>query len=446
MWMTIPESLGWNPGRDISFYQSRCRLRAGDGDVVLASGQPIHGYEAYCESQLGLGHVDWLYPAVRNDPVRIAEAAWEDRSVRRKLVSRLRQGDVEYLHPHMGTLPVWELAMLLHKSSRRPLQVIAPLPELTRWTNDKVAFTQTVTRLFGDHSVPESESGWNESTLVPKLREIAEHCKFVGIKLPYFAGGDGNFVFDTSEIRGKSLLKILELVHRRMPATWNNDSPLLIDAWQTDVLCSPSMQTWIPPIADGSPIVEGVFEQATVGTKGEFVGNHPAQFPHTLTEEVAERSWLLASLFQRLGYVGRCSLDLILVGKDTGNCHIEFIECNGRWGGTSLPMTLMNRVLGDYRNRPHVSQIVSAPGLDQLSFSGLTAALSEDLYDVRTGKGNLILFNPGRIQARYRIDTGSIQDRYRIDVISLGDCDNAAKTIAECVHSGSAVVLRMSRV
>jgi hypothetical protein len=72
---------------------------------------------------------------------------------------------------------------------------------------------------------------------------------------------------------------------------------------------------------------------------------------------------------------------------------------------------LMNRVLGDYRNRPHVSQIVSAPGLDQLSFSGLTAALSEDLYDGRTGKGNLILFNPGRIQARYRIDTGSMSFR-----------------------------------
>ncbi|MFY9255367.1 MAG: hypothetical protein WAO83_18090 [Fuerstiella sp.] len=413
-------------GQDISFYQSRCRLRAVDGDVVIACGPPIDGYEAYCQNHLGLGQVDWLYPAVRENPVRIAEAAWEDRSVRREIIYRMRHSELEYLHPHMGTLPVWELATLLRKSSRRPLQVIAPLPALTQWTNDKVAFTQTVTRLFGEGAVPESDSAWNESTLVPKLREIAEHCGFVGIKLPDSAGGDGNIVIDASEIRGKSLSKILELVHSRMPQTRNHNSRLLIDAWQTDVLCSPSVQTWIPPVADGPPIVEGIFEQATVGANGQFVGHQPAQFPHTLTEQIAERSWLLASLYQRLGYVGRCSLDLILVGKDTGSCHIEFIECNGRWGGTSLPMTMLNRVLGDYGCQPYVSQIVNVPGFERLSFADLAAALSHDLYDTRTGNGSIILFNPGRLKAQSGID-----------VIDLGGSGDVTARIAECINTRS---------
>jgi hypothetical protein len=30
---------------------------------------------------------------------------------------------------------------------------------------------------------------------------------------------------------------------------------------------------------------------------------------------------------------------------------LHWVECNGRWGGTSIPMTLANRLLGDWTRR-----------------------------------------------------------------------------------------------
>ena len=51
-----------------------------------------------------------------------------------------------------------------------------------------------------------------------------------------------------------------------------------------------------------------------------------------------------ALLFQKLRFFGRCSLDCVLTGADQGEQRVHWIECNGRWGGVSIPMTLANRL------------------------------------------------------------------------------------------------------
>ena len=52
----------------------------------------------------------------------------------------------------------------------------------------------------------------------------------------------------------------------------------------------------------------------------------------------------MAVVLQHLGYVGRCSLDAILVGNDETTARLYWVECNGRWGGASIPMTLNQRL------------------------------------------------------------------------------------------------------
>jgi hypothetical protein len=400
------------PTRETSFFQDRARLRAGDDDVLLTCGSATEGYPDYCADFLGLGRPTWLHPVSPGGPLRVAEAAWEDRSVRRELVHRIRNKDLQYLHPHMGTLPIWELALLLGESSHHRFKVIAPTPEVTRWANDKVAFTETVTQLFGESAAPRSRHAWNESTLVSRMKELSEGCSFVGVKLPNSAGGDGNFVFDASDLQQRTAPEIQELVQSRIGDRWSGKQPMLIDVWETDVLCSPSVQTWIPPQKDCSPVVEGVFVQATEGQEGVFVGSQPAQFPHALTQEIVDRSWLLAKLFQNVGYIGRCSFDLVLIGESLGSCHIEFIECNGRWGGTSLPMLLMNRLFNDWVNQPYVVHLVQMPGLDRIPFSQLLDCLGDELYDRRTGKGQLILFNAARMKQYSSIPVVSLGDTW----------------------------------
>lgn len=106
---------------------------------------------------------------------------------------------------------------------------------------------------------------------------------------------------------------------------------------------------------------------------------------------------MLARVFQHLGYVGRCSFDMMLVGPNIQESEIELIECNGRWGGTSLPMTLMNRMFSDWQTQPFTSHTLNIEGVNQVSFRELQRTLIDQLYCHRAAKpGTLVLFNPQR--------------------------------------------------
>ncbi len=393
-------------GRSVRCMQDRARLRAGEGDLVASCSSPVPGFEEYAREQLGLGSVEWLHPRSFSNPLRIAEACWEDRQTRRSLVHRLREGSLTYLHPNMGTLAVWELAKLLQDASRRPMHVIAPTPALCRWVNDKVIFARTAGRLLGPRLVPTTASAWNLSMLAKHVSEIAESARCIGLKLPDSAGGDSNILVNTAQVRGRPLKGVSQmLAEATAHIGWNGESHLLIDQWETDVVSSPSVQTWIPPAADGPPIIEGVFSQIVEQPRGIFVGTAAANLPDDLAEQLVTNCWLLALLYQRLGYVGRCSFDAILVGTSMDLCRIELIECNGRWGGTSSPMTLMNRIFGDWMQRPFAVRTHSVPGLSRMTFAELRDVWSPHLYDRRTGNGWLITYNPARLAMRSGITT-----------------------------------------
>lgn len=388
---TIP---GLDRFGDVTFMEDRARLRAGDGDFVASCNPPVPGWDRYCREHLGLGSVTWLHPQPERNPLCVAAACWTDRDVRRTLIGALRSGELRYLHPHLGNFPVWAVAALLQRASRRPLKVIAPPPGLTHRVNDKVWFAQTVKRLFGEESIPWTASAYNPATVAALVREVAPRASRIVIKLPDSAGGAGNIVFDASRFRARSLGEIRRDLKDTLPDLIWSGERVLVACWETDVLYAPSAQLWLPPAAEGLPVVEGVFEQLLEGPEGVFAGSRPANLPADLLQEIVDRSWLLGYLFQRLGYLGRCSFDLLLVGANLASSRLVFIECNGRWGGTSTPMTLMNRVFGDFRTRPYAARKIIVPHLDRVSFAEVVEYLGADLYDVRSGTGDLILYSP----------------------------------------------------
>ena len=383
----------------IMFMQERACLRAGGGDLMACSAPPVAGFGSYVRDRLGLGSIEWLNPPPpRSNTLRLAYACWEDRATRHRLVHKLRRGELTYLHPHMGTVSVWVLAALLHRASRRPVKVIAPPPGVTRWANHKVAFAETVTRLFGPEWRPRTEAADNYATLSHRVAALATTSRMLAFKLPDSAGGRGNVVLDAAPFRRMPLRAIrTELKERLRPLAWSGSGRLLIESWERDVLCAPSAQLWIPPLAQGPPVVEGLFEQILVGREGCFQGCTQANLPEALDREMTTRAWLLAALFQRLGYVGRCSFDLLLVGDSLDSARLKFIECNGRWGGTSGPMTLMNRLFGSWTAQPFAALKCQMPGLDRLRFLDLLEGLGPDLYDRRTGRGWILVYNPGQL-------------------------------------------------
>lgn len=390
--------------------QQRARLRAVEGDWVALAFPIERGYSEYCQQRLGLGKVQWLSLSDhRNNPRQLALECWQDRKVRHELIQAIRSKGLRYIHPHISTLHVWELAALLNNSARVPIHVIGPTPAMARWANDKIEFSRTAAQLLGTKLVPHTESAFNFATLAKKVMRLAASNERLCIKFPYGTGGQGNFVIPSAQLRGKSLFDVhIYLKTLLKNYRWPQTGRVLIDVWETNVLCSPSVQTWIPPLRIGEPIVEELFEQVITGESGNFIGSRPANLPASLEEKIIHDGYLLAYLFQQLGYVGRCSFDLILVGDDVENCHPEYIECNARWGGSSTPMTLANRLGVVENNQTYAVRTIDVKMLDQFEFASLWRFMDKTLYDHNNGQGNFILLNPARIKEQAGIDVMAI--------------------------------------
>jgi hypothetical protein len=378
--------------------QDRPRCRAVAGDWIVTCGAPCQAYEEYCRKRLGLGAVQWLHPKAPKDPLHLAEACWEDRSVRRSLVRLLRSGQIGYLHPHMGSRAVWELAGLLSTASRRSLQVIAPPPELSQLLNDKLEFAFIVQQILGEQITPKTYAVWDRAHAAHRIRQLILEYSSIGVKLPCSAGGDGNMVLPSDLFMGHSLAEVAEELHNLLPRLdWEDGQKLLVTGWEPFVFATPSCQLWIPPIEGGMPVVEGVFTQRVTGPQASFVGCRRAVLPEALTLQITEDCYFLGALFQQLGYVGRCSFDLLIVGRTPEEAKLQFIECNARWGGTSLPMTLMNQIFGDASRVAYAVIIAGRPELAQLSWEQLIRAFEPFLFDVSTGRGQYILYNPSKL-------------------------------------------------
>lgn len=389
---------------DVTHLQDRSVLRAVEGDLVATCTPHDPAYAEYCAYRLGLGPVTWLHPRCSGSRLRVATACWRDLHVRHTVLRSLRGGNLRYLHPYHGSLEVWATARLFSRAARRALKVIAPPPVLTRRVNDKVWLADVLTRFFGERMVPPTRHAWNLATAARLARDLGASARTVVLKVPDASGSAGNVLVEAAEVRGQSLASIRELLRERLaPLGWAGER-LLVGSWERTVLLSPSVQTWIPPSGSGDPVVEGVFEQTLTKEVGRFRGTTPAALPSALVAEIAERSWLVALLFQRLGYVGRCSFDLILVGERLSRCQVLFVECNGRWGGASLPMTLMNRLFGRWSERPYAAREVQVPGLERLQFGDLISGLDDLLFDARSRRGRLILYNPKHLRAAGTVD------------------------------------------
>jgi hypothetical protein len=170
------------------------------------------------------------------------------------------------------------------------------------------------------------------------------------------------------------------------------------------------VQSWIPPSNCGNPLIEGLFSQIVTGEQCKFAGCCTLTLPAEIGQRIVDSSYLLALLFQMLGYVGRCSFDLILSGEGIENCRVEFVECNARWGGTSLPMTLVNRLVIDQADRSWCVRKVQVPDLNRFRFSQIADSLGSELFDRNSGQGQFVLFNPARIKRDSAIDAIAIAE------------------------------------
>jgi hypothetical protein len=400
-------------------YQHRARLRAEPGDLYSAVTPPAPGYETYCRQKLGLEPVELVPATPLDNRLALARACGEGEA-RDRILQRIEASGNLTIDPFMGIDEVWELAASLSRSSGADVTVAAPPPPVTWVANDKQAFSQLVESVLGPEWLVETRVGRSPEVLARELLSLAERHDQVGLKRLRCASAMGNKVFSADEIRGRQVDAVAARVRRFLDRTqWRGDEDVQVVAWET-VDHSPSTQLWIPPEELGAPRLDGVFEQLLEGKRKIFVGSRPSSLPQAVNEAAEHGSIAVALALQALGYVGRCSFDFVLVGDPNEDFQLHFTECNGRWGGTSIPMTFMDRLMAGRPRPPYRAQDLVHRGLVGADFGELVETVGTDVYDVQSGEGRFIFYN-----------TGPLATHGKLDVIAIGKSQQEAEAALE---------------
>ncbi len=393
----------------IEAYQHRARVRAGDGDLFVAVTPAAPGYEAYCQGLLGLGRPEGIVARPDPDDLLAVASACLQPEVFGRLVERAAEAGGLIIHPYMAIEGVWTLARRLEEAARAPVRVIGPPPPVLWLANDKNLLSETVAAILGDTWLVETCEARTPEAMADRLAWLATRHPRVGLKRTRCASAMGNAVFDAGQVRAGALGLVWAFLDR---TRWPEGEDVLAVAWEETDL-SPSTQLWIP--AQGPPVVEGIYEQLLEGPEKVFLGSRPSTLPEAINGALAEASQAVAEAFQAMGYVGRCSFDFIVVGDVHDRPRILFTECNGRWGGTSTPMHLVDRLRG--APRPHyVAQDIMDPRLVGVTLGEILARVGDEAYDARTGRGRFVFYN-----------VGPLANKGKLDVIALGETPDDAQ-------------------
>ena len=385
-------------------YQHRGRLRAGDHDVYVTVTPAVVGYEDYCQRTLRMGAPHHLVAEPVGAAIAVSRACTEGR-VRARLAEIARDARGMMIHPYMGIEDVWELAAMLSVDSRAPVHVLAPPPPVTWTANDKAMFDELVARVLGRDALVDTRISRDAEGMAADLRALAQRHKRVGLKRTRCASAMGNAVFDSRDVSSKrdATNAVQEFLRR---TEWPKGEEVLAVAW-LDTDLSPSTQLWIPPLGSGDPRLDGIYEQILEGEEKVFVGSRPSTLSDAVNHELGSSALRVGAALQELGYVGRCSFDHLVTGEPRSEFQVVFTECNGRWGGTSTPMSLLDRLLQGPRP-PYRAQDVVFPELIGAKLPDLLELVGDLAFRTDTREGRFIFYNLGPLDGHGKFDVISI--------------------------------------
>ena len=404
-------SLSTEEGAQI--FEYRISHLAAAGDLLLVSGSRSADFESYREHTLRLGPLEILeLPDRKTDgPMPLALRCRRARSALGRLVESARAAGEFTVIPYIGMGHVWLLAAAVAEQAQVPVRVAAPPPRLTRRVNDKIWFGRRVHEVLGRGARPQLRAAYGPAALAAHVGDLARRSERVAVKVPDSAGSIGNISLASRDVAGLTFgqlrVRLLALLH---DLGWRGRFPLLVEVWDSPVLSSPSVQVWVPLAGQGEPIIEGIFEQIVEGPEGTFVGSVPTTLTDGWNETIAGEAARIAVLLQELGYFGRCSFDAVIAGRDLGAAELHWIECNGRWGGVSIPMTLTNRLVGDWQTRAFVVAQRSDLALRKRRFADALSLLGRRLYQAQEPSEGVILLSPLGIERGLALHLMAIAD------------------------------------
>ncbi len=409
-------------GNTPSRLEYRMAVLAQPGDIVAVHRRD-KAFENYLSKYLNLTDTTFINPpTIQGDHLTAMSVECRINDRMHSAIDKIaREAGQLQLLAFNTTGNVWRLAQDISQRCAAEVSVAGPSPRVARRANNKVWFTNRIRELLGSDALPPTHGVFGPAAAAGHIARLAKNNQRVVIKIPDSAGSAGNIAFDHDDLNGKNVADLrndlLEILHS---LGWHDRYPVLVGVWDCGVVSSPSVQIWIPLASEGLPIVEGVFEQAVQGEAGTFIGARRATLSQRLHDQLVGEAMLIACLFQKLGYYGRCSFDAIISQTARERRRSHWIECNARWGGVSIPLTLANILQPAHPDRGFVVVQQSLADANPLSTQRAINILDGLLYDRSKSSSGLILLSPPG------------QDmELRINFMAIANHQNTAETLAD---------------
>lgn len=380
----------------------RIGMLAGSDDLVVLAGERNSDFEKYMGSLLGMDRLPVLKAettGTTGSTLGTAKRCLNNPILLKRFADRICADRGTTIVPHISTGSIWMLAKMLHDLTGQTIHVAGPPPNLTARVNDKIWFADVAARLLGETAVPPRLTAHGSAALTAHVHRLSQLWEKIVIKVPDSAGSAGNFPIQSASVRDLGAKALHDDLLRRLASvTPTKHFPLMVEVWDCNVLSSPSLQVWVPHARDGDPVLEGVFDQVLSGPEGRFVGAAPARLQSQWEDRLCADAMKLALLFQTLGYYGRCSFDAVIAGEDYGSARLHWIECNGRWGGVSLPMTFMNRLFPDGAVPAYMIVQLSNLDFKARPFQVALQSLKDHLYQPGGPANGVVFLTPAGIE------------------------------------------------
>lgn len=335
------------PADRLPLFEYRSYGLARGGDYILLSRPRVSAFEHYYQQVLGLEMPTVLHVS-RGDtraPDALALGCRRDEKTLQVLAKAAAGSGGLNVLPYIASGHSWMLASDIARLAKVPVRVCGPSPKLARKANDKLWFSAKVRALLGQTAIPPTEAVFGLAAAAAMMRRLARQHARVVIKLPSSAGSMGNLDFDADFVGQTPVQDLRKILQDQLQATgWSGRYPVLVGVWETKALASPSVQMWLPKIEQAGPIIEAIVGQTLSHDRYVFIGATSIDLPERIEALLVRQATMIGTLMQQLGYLGRLSLDALLVGETLKNAALHWVECNGRWGGVSIPMTLAGRL------------------------------------------------------------------------------------------------------
>ena len=382
------------PDDRVASHEYRMFGLARDHDFLLISRSRIKSFEAYSREVFGHSGPQIIEVDRGDSRLRIplAAACLKNENALSKLAAAATSAGTLNICPYLSTGFDWLLGAEIARRSGCPVQICAPLPQLSRRVNDKLWFSSHTKMVLGKDSVPPTYSVYGPVAATAILSKLARTHDRLVIKLPASAGSMGNLVLESEYVRSLASTELRdELLARLRAIGWHDRFPILIGVWEVAALASPSAQVWIPQAVHGYPIIEGIFGQILSGKNQSFIGATAIALPQRLEARFYHEALEISYYFQCLGFFGRMSLDALLIGPNLNNVALHWIECNGRWGGVSIPMTAARNLpgIGNSAELLIVQRVFRESNIDD--FATLLDGISIWTYSPEHGEGAVFL-------------------------------------------------------